>query len=269
MTATARATVGGGVIVGLLLVVGILLWDQGPSDATVQKTVLTTIQDEAPASFLVTGTLDIRVTVRVDSARYLTPSWLTYLLRQTQPSALPLLQGGSETQVRVPGMVSYGFDVQTLDASMIAVEDEGRVGVALPSISVHSVEPDLGQLEVRSQARGWMRVLPSDMPEAVRRQALEAVKAAFRKQAERRVASATQPRVNTARALEKMLRPALQAAGVEEPQFRIRVGDELVLHPEGGWTPCLFSWRSCRLGDWFECSGGIGLAGGKVLQLSV
>ena len=233
MTATMRAAIGGGVIVGLLLV-GVLLWERGPSDATVQKTVLTTIQDEAPASFLVTGTLDIRVTVRVDSARYLTPSWLTYLLRQTQPSALPLLQGGSETRVRVPGTVSYGFDVQTLDASMIAVEDKGPVGVALPPLTVHSVEPDLGQLEVRSQARGWTRVLPSDMTEAVRRQALGTVTAAFREQAERRLASATQPRVNTARALEKMLRPALQAAGVKAPQFRIRVGDKLVLQPEGG-----------------------------------
>ncbi|MCS3938425.1 hypothetical protein GGP84_001040 [Salinibacter ruber] len=234
MTTHVRAAIGGGVIAGLLLVVGVLLWDPGPSDATVRKTVLTTIQDEAPASFLVTGTLDMRATVRVDSAQYLTPSWLTSLLRQTQPSALPLLRGGSETQVRVPGTVSYGFDVQTLDASMIAVDDPGRVGVALPSLTVHSVEPDLGRLEVRSQASGWMRVLPSDMPAAVRREALGAVKAAFREQAARRLEAATQPRVNTARALKKMLRPALEAAGVEAPQFRIRVGDELVLQPKGG-----------------------------------
>ena len=234
MTTHVRAAIGGGVIGALVLEVGLLLWERTPPDATVRKTVLTTIQDEAPASVLVTGTLDLQVTVRVDSAQYLTPSWLTYLLRQTQPSAVPLLRGGSETQVRVPGTVSYGFDVQTLDSSMIAVDDQGQVGVALPSLSVQSVEPDLAQLEVRSRAHGWMRVLPSDMPKAVRREALGTVKAAFREQAARRLKGATQPRVNTARALEKMLRPALQAAGVEAPQFRIRVGDELVLHPEGG-----------------------------------
>ncbi|MEF8815813.1 MAG: DUF4230 domain-containing protein [Salinibacter sp.] len=228
-----RAAVGGGVIVGVLLSVGLLLWEQGPSDTRVQKTVLTTIQEEAPASFLVTGTLDVRVTVRIDSAQYLTPSWITYLLRQTQPSALPLLQGGSQTQVRVPGTVSYGFDVRALDPSMIAVEENGRVGVTLPSLSVHSVEPDLARLEVRSQASGWIRVLPSDMPEAVRTRALGAVKGAFREQVERRLDSATQPRVNTARALQAMLRPALEAAGMEAPQFRIRVGDELVLQPDG------------------------------------
>ncbi len=233
MTSSVRGAIGGGVIVGLLLVGALLLWGRGPSDATVRRTVLTTIQDEAPASFLVTGTLDMTVTVRVDSAQYLTPSWLTYLLQQTQPSALSLLQGGAETRVRVPGTVSYGFDVRTLDSSMIAVEENGRVGVTLPSLSVHSVEPDLAQLEVRSRASGWMRVLPSDMPEAVRTQALGAVKAAFREQAERRLDSATQPRVNTARALEAMLRPALHAAGVEAPRFRIRVGDELILQPDG------------------------------------
>jgi hypothetical protein len=233
MTSNVRAAVGGGVIVGVLLSVGLLLWEQGPSDTRVQKTVLTTIQEEAPASFLVTGTLDVRVTVRIDSAQYLTPSWITYLLRQTQPSALPLLQGGSQTQVRVPGTVSYGFDVRALDPSMIAVEENGRVGVTLPSLSVHSVEPDLARLEVRSQASGWIRVLPSDMPEAVRTRALGAVKGAFREQVERRLDSATQPRVNTARALQAMLRPALEAAGMEAPRFRIRVGDELVLQPDG------------------------------------
>lgn len=232
MSSTLRAAIGGGAVVAVLLAGGLWLWGEGPSDATVRRTVLTTIQDEAPASFLVTGTLEVSVTVRVDSAQYLTPAWLTYLLQQTQPSALPLIQGGAQTRVRVPGTVSYGFDVRALTPDMISVEEE-RIGVTLPSLSVHSVEPDLTRLEVQSQESGWMRVLPSDMPAAVRTQALGAVQDAFRTQTERRIATATQPRVNTARALETMLRPALQAAGVEAPQFRMRVGDDLVLQPEG------------------------------------
>jgi len=233
MTSTVRAAIGGGLVAGLILLAVLFVWRQGPSEATVQRTVVTTIQDEAPASFLVTGTMDVRVTVRVDSSQFLTPSWLTYLLEKTQPSALALVQGGSETRVRVPGTVSYGFDVRALTPSMITVEGNNRVGVALPSLSVHSVEPDLSALEVRSENSGWTRVLPSAMPEAVRTQALGAVKEAFREQAERRLESATQPRVNTARALETMLRPPLKAAGVNTPQFRIRVGEELVLQPEG------------------------------------
>lgn len=232
MTSTVRAAMGGGLVAGLILVAVLFVWRQGPSEATVRRTVVTTIQDEAPASFLVTGTMDVSVTVRVDSSQFLTPSWLTYLLGKTQPSALALVQGGSETRVRVPGTVSYGFDVRALTPSMITVEENSQIGVALPSLSVHSVEPDLSLLEVRSANSGWTRVLPSNMPEAVRTRALGAVKEAFRGQAERRLESATQPRVNTARALEAMLRPPLKAAGIEAPQFRIRVGEELVLQPE-------------------------------------
>lgn len=232
MTSTQRVAIGGGVVAGLVLI-AVVLWSRGPSDATVRRTVITTIQDEAPASFLVTGTIDVSVTVRVDSSQFLTPSWLTYLLQKTQPSALALMQGGSETQVRVPGTVSYGFDVRALKPSMITVEDDGEVAVALPSLSVHSVEPDLSALEVRSENSGWMHVLPSGMPDAVRTQALGAVREAFQSQAERRLESATQPRVNTARALEAMLRPPLKAAGVDGPQFRIRVGENLVMQPEG------------------------------------
>jgi hypothetical protein len=232
MSSTLRAAIGGGAVAVLLLAGGLWLWGDGPSDAMVRRTVLTTIQDEAPASFLVTGTLEVSVTVRVDSAQYLTPAWLTYLLQQTQPSALPLIQGGAQTRVRVPGTVSYGFDVRALTPDMISVEEE-RVGVTLPSLSVHSVEPDLTRLEVQSQESGWMRVLPSDMPAAVRTQALGAVRDAFREQTERRIAKATQPRVNTARALESLLRPTLQATGIESPQFRMQVGDDLVLQPEG------------------------------------
>lgn len=232
MTSTWRAAIGGGAVVALLLAGGLWLWGDGPSEATVRRTVLTTIQDEAPASFLVTGTLEVSVTVRVDSAQYLTPTWLTFLLQQTQPSALPLVQGGARTRVRVPGTVSYGFDVRALTPDMISVTEE-QVGVSLPSLSVHSVEPDLTRLEVRSQESGWMRVLPSNMPASVRTQALGAVQDAFRQQAERRIATATQPRVNTARALEVLLRPALQAAGVEDPRFRMRIGEDLVLQPEG------------------------------------
>lgn len=231
MTSTVRAAIGGGVVAGLVLA-AVLVWSRGPSDGTVRRTVITTIQDEAPASFLVTGTMDVSVAVRVDSSQFLTPSWLTFLLEQTQPSALPLVLGGAETQVRVPGTVSYGFDVQTLTPSMITVQEDGQVGVVLPTLSVHSVASDLRRLEVRSRTSGWMRVLPSKMPDEVRTRALGAVKEAFQAQAEQRLASATQPRVNTARALEALLRPSLKAAGVDAPRFRIRVGEELVLQPD-------------------------------------
>jgi hypothetical protein len=235
MLGRTRTLFGVGLLVGLLLSIGVAVWwTQGPSTSAVRRTVVTTVQEEAPASFLVTGSLTISVTVRIDSAQYATPDWLTYVLDQTQPSLLPLLRGSSQTRVKVPGRVSYGFDVRALSPEMIALEDEGVVAVDLPALSVYSVEPQLSRLRVRTQTQGWMRVFPSAAPEEVRKRALAAVHGAFRAQADERISSATQPRVNTARALEKMLRPPLVAAGLDSPRFRIRVGDRLALQPREG-----------------------------------
>lgn len=234
MTARDRTLVGLGAALGILLAIAVgLWWTQGPSQGTVRRTVITTVQEESPASFLVTGTLDIRATVAVDSSQFMTSSWLTALVSSAQPGALSLLRGRARTEVRVPGRVSYGFDVQTLTPSMIRLSDGGVVGLELPALSVHSVEPALPKLEVRTSSEGWLRVYDPGVGENVRVQALKQIEPAFRRQAQRRIETATQPRVNTARALEAMLRPALQAAGVENPRFRIRVGERLVLQPEG------------------------------------
>ncbi|MFB6247091.1 MAG: DUF4230 domain-containing protein [Salinibacter sp.] len=236
MLGRTRTIFGVGLLVGLFLSIGVAVWwTQGPSTSEVRRTVITTVQAEAPASFLVTGTLTLSVTVRIDSAQYMTPDWLTYALRRTQPSVLPMLRGSSQTRVKVPGRVSYGFDVQALSPEMITVEEGGVVAVDLPALSVHSVEPRLSRLQVQTRTQGWMRVFPSTVNAEVREQALSAVRDAFRAQADKRIATATQPRVNTARALKKMLRPPLTAAGLENPTFRIRVRDRLILQPrEGG-----------------------------------
>ncbi len=232
MTRRERVAVGGGVVLGLLLAAALVWWGRGPSEATVRRTVITTVEEEAPASFLVTGTLDLQVTVALDSSQYLTPDWMTTMLQMTQPGTLALLRGRSRAEVRVPGRVSYGFDVQALTPEMIRLSGDEVVELELPRLSVHSVSPKLSRLEVRTSNAGWMRVLPSDANDQVRAAALSAVEPAFRRQAERRFETATQPRLNTARALETMLRPALQAAGLSAPRFRVRVNDRLVLQPE-------------------------------------
>lgn len=222
-----------GVLIGLVIAVGIAVWwGRGPSEEEVRRTVITTVQKEAAASFLVTGTLEMGVTVEIDSTEYATPDWLTYVLQHTQPGALPLFQGRSRTRVRVPGRVSYGFEVGSLTADMIAVEEDDVVAVDLPKLSVHSVEPRLARLQVETSTQGWMRVFPSNVNEDVRQRALSGVRDAFRMQAEERISSATQPRVNTARALETMLTPPLKAAGIQAPRFRIRVGERLSITPE-------------------------------------
>lgn len=235
MSSKSRSDALVGVLVGLLLAAGLVLWWQtrGPSQSTVRKTVVTTIQEESPASFLVTGTIDLSVTVRIDSSQYLTPAWLTFLVEGTQTGASALLQGGAEAQVEVPGTVSYGFDVRQLTPEMVTLTGDDLIGVELPSLSVHSVEPALSKLRVRTQTSGWMRIFPSDAPDTVRTQALQEAQLALRTQALRQIQARTQPKVNTARAIKKMLRPTLEAAGIPEPRFRIQVGENLVLQPKG------------------------------------
>ena len=231
-----RTTFAIGLLVGVLLAIAAGVWwmQQGPTERRVQRTVITTVQEEAPAAFFVTGTLTIRATVAIDSAQYATPGWLTTVLDYSHPTLLPILRGSSTTTVQVPGRVSYGFDVRKLTPEHIRVEDDGTIAVNLPDLSVHSVEPDLAQLKVKSSTEGWMRVFPSDVNEEVRKMALAGVKGAFQTQAERHLASATQPRVNTARALKALLTPSLKAAGVDDPRFRMWVGEQLTLSPEAG-----------------------------------
>ena len=232
-----RSALGIGLLAGLALAVGVMVWwSQGPSEERVRRTVVTTVQEEAPASVLVTGTLTIQVRVTIDSAQYATPDWLSYVLKYSQPTVLTMMEGRSTTTVRVPGRVSYGFDVRALEPRMIAVEDDGTIAVDLPDLSVRGVEPDLARIEVKTSTEGWMRVFPSEVRTEVRKRALAGVEEAFRTQAERRLKDATQPRVNTARALEAMLTPPLKAAGVDRPRFRMRIGPQLMLTPdeEGG-----------------------------------
>lgn len=228
MTSVQRFVVATVVLVGLAGL-GILWWTSGPSLARVQQTVITTVQEEAQASFYVTGTTQMTTTVSVDSSAYLTPDWLTVVLRHTNPATLPLTRGSTTATVRVPGRVSYGFRVQNLTPEMIDVGEQGTVRVTIPALEIHSVEPDLTQLEVRTASEGWMRLFGSETHTNVRAQALAGVEAAFRSQARTHLDTATQPRTNTARSLQSLLRAPLEAAGISDPQFRIRVGDDLVL----------------------------------------
>jgi len=233
MATRTRTVLSTGILIGALLVGGaVLWWAQNTPETRVRRTVMTTVQSEAPASFLVTGTLDLHVTVRIDSSAYMTPDWLTVVLDQAQPGLLALLEGRAQTEVRVPGRVSYGFDVRALEPEMVRVQEGGVVAVDLPALSVHSIEPSLGDLRVRSSTEGWMQVFSSRVPVEVRERALSGVREAFRAQVEARLQSATQPKVNTARALKAMLTPPLRATGLDSPQFRIRVGDQLSLTPE-------------------------------------
>ncbi len=184
------------------------------TEEDVRVAVTTTVEREAPASFLVTGTLDATATARVANRQ-------TFL-----PGLLDLDLGTSEATVRVPGRIAYGFDVRTLTPDRIRLLDDGTVEVTLPALTVFSVEPDLGRLDVQTR-RGWARTAES--ADALEGDALRRVTGALRQQGQAVLASgALTARQNTATALAAMLRPALVAAGIPEPRFRFRLSPTVV-----------------------------------------
>jgi hypothetical protein len=205
-------------------------WASGPPEATVRRAVVTTLQAEAPASFLVTGTVTITAEVTIRRTESVWPTFFGWV-RRVNPDFPAFDQGTATATVRAPGRVSYGFDVRRLGADSIAVDGQ-TVAVTLPPLRVHSVEPDLAELEVKTGTTGWMQLVTSEAEAVARRDALAGLSDALRRQAEQHLADATQPRVNTARALDALLTPPLEAAGLDDPQLRFRLGSGLVLRPD-------------------------------------
>lgn len=185
----------------------------------VQSMVVSTIQREAAASFLVTGYLDISATTTVENTKYFLPEILGFNL------------GTTTATVRVPGRVSYGFDVRQLQQQDIRIASDGVVEVTLPKLSIYSVEPDLGRMEVKTDV-GWARTHEGS-GQKVAQQAMQHTQGVLRRQAEEHLGTSAQPRIHTARAIEAMLRPVLEAAGLHDTRFRYHIGSELVLEPGG------------------------------------
>jgi hypothetical protein len=204
------------VATGMLLListVGLYLWSSRPrlSQTDIRDAVYSTIQRESPASFLVTGALEVTATTRVANTRTLFPGIVDIDL------------GTTSATVRVPGRVSYGFDVRELSPAMIRVLEGDTIEVTVPEPVIYSVEPNLEQMDVETQ-RGWLR-LSQRTTEQVRGRAIQLVQQALRAQGEAHLRGSSQPRINTADALYEMLRPVLIAAGMQDPQIRFRIGN--------------------------------------------
>jgi hypothetical protein len=213
-----------GAIVAMLLALmigaaGLYLWSQRPrlSEQQVRDVVYSTIQREAAQSFLITGYIEVTAVTRVANTRTLLPGIVGFDL------------GTTSATVRMPGRVSYGFDVRTLQPDMIRVLDGNVIEVDVPDPVVYGVEPNLEQMETETR-RGWAR-LSAETAEQVRSRAIELVQGTMSAQAEQHLRSSTQPRINTADALYDMLRPVLIAAGIDDPQIRFRIGRSIVVEP--------------------------------------
>ena len=184
------------------------------TEEQVRESVLTTIQREARASFLVTGTLDIVATTTVENTREILPQLLDISL------------GTSKATVQVPGRAFYGFDVRELKADQIPISGDTLIEIDVPAPRVYSVEPNLSDMRVWTD-RGWARSQAST--QRAERRALALINGALMRQAIGHMQNSVQPHVNTAQALQAMLTPALQSLGLPHPVFRFRVGERIVM----------------------------------------
>lgn len=211
------------VLAGLTLVaVGTFFWlsNAVPSltEQEIRDALFTTLERETPEAFMVTGRLDLTVTTRVENSKVLLPGLIGLNL------------GTTRATVRVPGRVSYGFEVDSLKPEMVRMLDDGTILIELPPLAVYSAEANLARLEVET-ARGWARA--GSREDQVERRALAIVEGAMRRQALSHLSTSYQPRINTARALERLLGPTLRGLGMEEPRFRFHLGDDVVILPSG------------------------------------
>ena len=229
-TGPARGCTGfvAGLVVAALLAAAVFaalraLDDSGLlTEDEVRSVVRTGIESEAAEGFVVTGRLSS--TLEGSSAR----RWRVRLL--------DIETGRSEVSVRVPATMTYGFSLDDFDADAIRFREDGTVEVVLPPLSVFSVEPELERAEVDIEVSGQARLTPS-MTERTVQQTLRRVRPALRRQAEAHLGSSSQPRVNSARTLRRVLSAPLEAAGVDLRQVRFRFvvapGDTLDIATDG------------------------------------
>lgn len=207
----------GVLLLGFVLALGWLMLGGGRiTERDIRTTVMTTLQTEAPESFLVTGSLRSSATATGRS------QWRLRVLD------IPL--GQTRVEVQIPGRMTYGFELADLQPDDIRFDPAGIVEIRLPEIQVQSVEPILEEATVDLQTTGTDRVGTDAVRSTVER-AFREVRPALRRQAERHLETAAQPRIHTAEALQRMLSTPLEAAGVADARFRfvLAPGDTLEL----------------------------------------
>jgi hypothetical protein len=206
----------------LLMIAGaviFLVWRFRPhlTDQEVDGLVTVAIQQEAKAAFLVTGYLDINAQARVENTLRLLPGILN----------LPV--GTTTASVRAPGRVTYGFQISEITPQRITLQKDGVIEVVVPRPMVYTVAPDLEKMEIETTV-GWTR-LAGDSRAQVQSRALSLLQENMRQQAVQHVRTSKQPDINSADAMYAMLRPVLIAAGLKEPRFRFRIGEDLIMEP--------------------------------------
>ena len=203
--------------IAVLVLVGVIAALRGVARGIapdeMRERIVATIQSEAKESLLITGSVDLTGTVTVENVRTLLPGVLDIGL------------GSSRATVQVPGRAYYGFDVRELDREKIRIRGD-TVEITVPQPRVISVDANLQELRVWS-AKGWLRSAQS--LQSVERTAMQRIDNVLARQAAQHVATSTQPRVNSAEAIRRMVLPVVQAAGITTPVFQFQLTERLTL----------------------------------------
>ncbi len=186
------------------------------TEAQVQQTVVTTIQREVPAAFLVTGQLDVTAVITEANTKYFFPEYFD--------ESLSL--GTTRSTVRLPGTVSYGVDLSALSPEAVTLDADSVVVITISDIAISSVEPRLEEMMVQTEV-GWART-SARSGRTVERRAVIAAQHALREEAVQHLQRSPTPLLTTEAAFQTMLAPVLAAAGITDPHVRIRIAPTIV-----------------------------------------
>ncbi len=186
------------------------------TESDVQVAVVTTLQRESPAAFLVTGRLDITADITQANTRYLLPEYFD--------KSISL--GTTRSMVRLPGVATYGVDLRGLSVEAVEWTADSVVVITIAGVTVESVEPHLDDMMVQTEV-GWAR-MSARSGRTVERQAIIAAQNALRAEANAHLGRSAQPLLNTEAALQALLTPVLQAVGITTPRVRVRIAPALV-----------------------------------------
>jgi Protein of unknown function (DUF4230) len=186
------------------------------TETDVQHAVITTLQRESPAAFLVTGQLEITADITEANTKYFLPEYFDKTISL----------GTTMSMVRLPGVATYGIDIASLSADAVAWTPDSVVVITIAGVQVNAVEPLLDEMMVHTEV-GWAR-LSARSGRTVERQAIVAAQNALREEANAHLDRSTQPLQNTETALQALLAPVLQAVGITTPRVRVRIAPALV-----------------------------------------
>ena len=178
----------------------------------VTQIIISKLHNEQPASFLVTGHLDVTADITQANTKYLFPEYFDKNISL----------GTTKSTVRLAGRVSYGIDLTKIQEASISFEPGNVVVITQDEIEVESVEPDMENMQIQTEV-GWAR-LHAWSGQEVEREALIIAKDALEAEAVGHLRTSLQPAKNTEAALSHLLVPVLTAAGVSNPIIHFRKG---------------------------------------------